>query len=159
MYGQAGACQVTEIGPLPGGRPDRRYYTLRPVDGAGVIYVPVDTQVWMEPVFSRQEAESLLGRAPAIGAWSPGAPGRLQQQEAQYRALFRRHSREALVGMLKTVERKRSQGRGRLGSVDDRYGRLAEKILSSELSVALALPLEEARRRLLLSVGGSPRTT
>ena len=61
--------------------------------------------------------------------------------------------------MLKTVERKRSQGRGRLGSVDDRYGRLAEKILSSELSVALALPLEEARRRLRLSVGGSPRAT
>ena len=59
VYGSTGVCRVAQIGPLKelsGADPDTLYYTLEPLCGTDIIYVPVDTQAFMRPVITRQQA-------------------------------------------------------------------------------------------------------
>ena len=55
VYDTAGVCRVEDIGVpegLPAAREGREYYKLSPVFGSGIIYIPVDTKVFMRPVIS-----------------------------------------------------------------------------------------------------------
>ena len=61
VYNETGVCRVEQIGPPAFNPRERRdYYTLTPLYGAGTIYVPVDSGVFMRLVLSREEAEALI---------------------------------------------------------------------------------------------------
>ena len=68
FYGSTGVCRVegTEKRPEKGG--GREYYVLKPTCQDGTIYIPVDTQVYMRPVISREEAERLIDTIPGVKA-------------------------------------------------------------------------------------------
>ena len=69
VYGSTGVCRVAQIGPLKelsGADPDTLYYTLEPLCGTDIIYVPVDTQAFMRPVITRQQALDLIDRIPTL---------------------------------------------------------------------------------------------
>ena len=74
VYDTAGVCRVEDIGVpegLPAAREGREYYKLSPVFGSGIIYIPVDTKVFMRPVISRQEAQEILEGAGLGGVGIP----------------------------------------------------------------------------------------
>ena len=67
IYGNSGICRVEDVGVpenYPIVRAGRLYYTLVQVFGSGTIYAPVDTQVYMRNILTKQEAETLIEQIP-----------------------------------------------------------------------------------------------
>lgn len=75
MYSETGVCRVEQIGPPPPFDPKakREYYTLSPMNCRETIYVPVDTQVFMRPILSREAAEELIDSSRP--RWTTGIIG------------------------------------------------------------------------------------
>ena len=84
VYSETGVCRVEQVGPPPfDPKTKREYYTLSPLNCRETIYVPVDTQVFMRPILSREAAEELIDRLPEI------QQARVDCQD--YRALAQRY--------------------------------------------------------------------
>ena len=147
VYGSTGVCRVEGFTGLdqPGENRGRRYYLLKPLWQDGVIYAPVDSEkVPMRPVMSREEAETLIDRMPGIPAAS--CQGNTAQALAQqYQSAVRQGGHQALIEMMKAIYRKRGQAEAknrRLGLVDERYMKQAERLLYGELATALGIPYD-----------------
>lgn len=148
VYGSTGVCRVEGVSRMdqPGGDRGKRYYVLKPLWQDGVIYAPVDSEkVPMRPVISREEAEALIDRMPAIpaAACRGGTPQALAQQ---YQSAVRDGGHQALIEMMKAIRHKRGMAESknrRLGLVDERYMKQAERLLYGELATALEIPYDE----------------
>ena len=147
VYGSTGVCRVEGYTGLdrPGEDRERRYYLLKPLWQDGVIYTPVDGgKVPMRPVMSREEAETLIDRMPGIPA--AACQGSTAQALArQYQSAVREGGHQSLVEMMKAIYRKRRQAEAknrRLGQVDERYMKQAERLLYGELAAALGIPYD-----------------
>ena len=147
VYGSTGVCRVEEITELNHTVRDRgrRYYVLKPLWQDGVIYAPVDSEkVPMRPVMSREEADTLIDRMPGIQAavCRGSTPQALAQQ---YQSAVKEGGHQALIEMMKAIYRKRGQAEAknrRLGLVDERYMKQAERLLYGELATALEIPYD-----------------
>ena len=148
VYGSTGVCRVEEVTKLdqPGGARGRQYYVLRPLWQDGVIYAPVDSvKVPMRPVISREEAEALIDRMPGIQA-AACRGGTAQALAQQYQTAVRDGGHQALIQMMKAIHHKRGQAESknrRLGMVDERYMKQAERLLYGELATALDIGFDE----------------
>lgn len=156
VYGGSGVCQVAAVGTPASTGCDRRrsYYTLRPLSGTETIYVPVDTHVSMRPVLTRQEADALILRLPALSECQVESQNPQLRSHA-YQASVRTNDSTELARLLKTIHHKGSDARraGRQpGKVDERYRKRAEELLYGELAIALGIPQDSVpqyiRRRL-----------
>ena len=142
VYGTTGVCRVEEIATPDLTRADRgrRYYLLRPLHQDGVIYAPVDSgKVAIRPVISREEAETLIDLIPSVRAEVCHAPT-MQALAQHYQSAVRSHNCRELLELTMSIYRKR-----RLGMVDERYMKQAERLLYGELSAALDIPYEEVQ--------------
>ena len=64
-YGNTGVCRVEEVGYPPDqspGRPGISTTKLAPLFETGMIYVPVDTPVFMRPVITQERGPGFSGR-------------------------------------------------------------------------------------------------
>lgn len=147
MYGSTGVCRVEEIAGLdqPGGDRGRRYYLLKPLWQEGVVYVPVDSEkAPMRPVMGRSEAEALIDRMPEIPA-AVCRGGTAQALAQQYQSAVRDGGHQALIQMMKAIYLKRGAAEAknrRLGMIDERYMKQAERMLYGELATALEIPYD-----------------
>lgn len=146
VYGATGVCRVEEITRLPGGDRKRMYYLLKPLWQDGVIYAPIDSEkVPMRTVISREEAEALIDQMPGIqAAVCRGAT--MQALAQQYQSAVRDGGHQALIEMMKAIYLKRGQAEAknrRLGMIDERYMKQAERLLYGELATALEIPFDE----------------
>ena len=150
VYGATGVCRVEEITAPDFTRADRgrRYYLLRPLHQDGVIYAPVDSgKVPIRPVISREEAEALIDLIPSIRAEACHAPT-MQALAQHYQSAVRSHNCRELLELTMSIYLKRRQAEAqkrRLGMVDERYMKQAERLLYGELSAALDIPYEEVQ--------------
>ena len=123
VYGTTGVCQVE-----------------------GVIYTPVDShKVPIRPVMSREDAEALIGQIPKIHAEAWKAPT-LQALTQKYQAAMQSSDSRDLVALTMSIYAKRTEAasrKRRLGMVDERYMKQAERLLYGELSAALEIPFED----------------
>ena len=147
VYGTTGVCRVEEISGLnqPGEDREKRYYRLRPLWQDGVIYAPVDSRkVSIRPVISREEAEDIIHRMPDIPA-AACRGGTAQALAQQYQSAVRDGGHEALIEIMKAIRRKQGLAEAknrRLGMVDERYMKQAERLLYGELAAALEIPYD-----------------
>lgn len=147
MYGEQGACEVLQIGPVAmhGIAKDRLFYTLRPVvGGGGTIYAPVDSPVFTRPVMSREDAERFLASIPGIQP-TYCTETKVTRADAFYKSIFSSHSSEALVALLKGLS---PEGNGRRHSLNLRMERVVKRardLLESELSAAMEISAGEAQ--------------
>ncbi len=148
VYDTAGVCRVEDIGVpegLPAAREGREYYKLSPVFGSGIIYIPVDTKVFMRPVISRQEAERLIRRIPEIRE-NLCESNNQKALENHYKEFLLTHDCEDLVQLIKTVYMKNKNlervGK-KAGKTDIQYMKRAMALLHEELSIALGIPTDE----------------
>ncbi|MBR3641465.1 MAG: CarD family transcriptional regulator [Oscillibacter sp.] len=149
VYGATGVCRVEAIlssSELGGAADGRTYYRLAPLYQSGTVYTPADNEkVPMRPVISREEAEALID---SISSRSPEAVcADTSQALAQYyHGVLHRPDCGALIELTMSIYRKRVQAEEqnrRLGSVDERYMKQAERLLFGELAVALDIPCED----------------
>ena len=148
MYGNVGVCRVEEVG-VPQGlsmtEEGRVYYTLTPVFGSGIIYIPVNANVFMRPVITEEQARQLILKIPQIQE-EPYYGKDQKGLEQSYRTSMNTHECEDLVQLIKNVyvkSQKLTQNGRKPGKTDLQYKKRAEELLHSELAVALDIPVEE----------------
>lgn len=154
IYGSSGVCVVTEICTPNFSREERgrKYYKLRPVYGTETIYAPVDTQTFMRPVITREEADALIARIPEIDE-QVCASHSITALRQQYEEFFRAHDCEAYISLVKGIYSKGQAGK-KLGQTDQRYMKRAEDVLYGELAVALDIAPNEVPAYIKAAIEG-----
>ena len=133
----------------------RPYYLMVPVsDAQAKIYVPVsDSYTDIRPVMEAGEAERLIREAGRIE--SPGISDD-RSRESVYKEAIRSGDPRKLMGIIKCMHTRKNE-RTRQGkkstALDERYYRLAEHALLSELSFVLKKSGDEIRNEILASAG------
>lgn len=148
VYGSCGVCRVEEVGPLKGAggvREKRDYYTLSPVFGSGVIYIPADTGVFMRSILTKEQVDGLIDRIPALEEKECDLSN-LRQLTEHYHAAFESHQCEELLLLIKALYQRGQntirQGR-RVGLTEMKYRKHAEELVHGEFAVALGIPYEQ----------------
>ena len=143
IYGENGVCTVESIGPLTmaGAPKEKLYYYLSPLIGSGTYFAPVDSGAYMRPVMSRAEAEALIDAMPGI---QPAIcnDNRFNHVDAFYKELFKQHSCEALVSIVKGLKSRMSDRKTKSSRAEATMKR-AKDILHGELSVALDIDVKD----------------
>ena len=155
IYGENGVCTVEKIDALPmaGSSRDKVYYHLSPFVGTGIYFAPVDSNVFMRPVMSREEAEALIAAMPGI-APAVCNDNRFNHVDAFYKDLFRQHSCEALVAIVKGLRQRMSERKTKSSRAEATMKR-AKDILHGELSVALGIDISEVEDYIAQSVAAA----
>jgi len=151
VYGSKGIFRVNDVTTLQldGIDKDRLYYVLAPVGGKqGTVYVPVDSnKTIMRCVISKDEADKLISEIPSIELiWVDND----KLRENKYKECINSCECREWVRIIKTLSA-RMKDRIREGkkvtATDERYYKMAEEYLYSELAIALSMPrndIEEA---------------
>jgi CarD family transcriptional regulator len=152
IYGENGVCTVSKVAPLESsGASDKLFYHLEPLIGSGVYFTPVDSGAYMRPVMSREEAEALIDAMPGI-APAICNDNRFNHVDAYYKELFRQHSCEALVAIVKGLRTRMATRKTRSSRAEATMKR-ARDMLHGELSVALGLELGEVESYITSRIG------
>lgn len=153
IYGENGVCTVESIGPLTmaGAPKDKLYYYLSPLIGSGTYFAPVDSGAYMRPVMSRAEAEALIDAMPGI---QPAicTDNRFNHVDAFYKELFKQHSCEALVAIVKGLHGRLAERKTKSSRAESTMKR-AKDILHGELSIALGIELTEVEDYIAQRIG------
>ena len=148
IYGKSGVCKVLAIGRLQmsGIDASRLYYTLKPVYTADTIYTPVDTDVFMRPAITRQQALGLIEQIPSIEqAMQPQHDLGSRELPEYYRSLMESHDCEDIVRLIITIyqrAREAQLNKRKTCQTDQNFMREAEETLYGELAVALNVPIQ-----------------
>ena len=150
IYSECGVCTVETIAPLDLSD-GRLYYHLQPLVGSGKYFSPVDSGAFMRPVISQEEAEALIAAIPDI---EPAVCNdtRFNHVDAFYKELFRKHTPEALVSIIKGL-RIRAMGKKAKSSRAEATMKRAKEALYGELSVALSIAYPETEEYVRNKIG------
>lgn len=143
IYGENGVCTVEKIAPLEmsGASRDKLYYSLCPLVGSGTFFAPVESGVFMRPIMSRAEAEAFIDTIPTI---EPAICNdtRFNHVDAFYKELFKQHTCEALVAVIKGLYERMSERKTKSSRAETTMKR-ARDILYGELSASLEIELSQ----------------
>ncbi len=147
IYGSSGVCKVEDITTMQmkDVPDDRLYYVLVPSgETGGKIFTPVDNQKTpMRRVMNREEATTLLEEIPQIEALGISSE---KAREETYRECMKSCDCRDWVRIIKTLYKRRIQ-RGAQGkkitATDEKYLRMAEHYLCSELQIPMEVPMEK----------------
>ena len=153
IYGENGVCTVEKIAPLEmsGVSAEKLYYYLTPLTGTGTYFAPVDSGAYMRPVMNRAEAEALIDAIPGI-APAVCNDSRFNHVDAFYKELFKQHSCEALVAIVKGLHGKLAERKTKSSRAESTMKR-AKDILHGELSIALGIELTEVEDYIAQRIG------
>ena len=153
IYGENGVCTVEKVAPLgmEGASQNKLYYHLTPLVGTGTYFAPVDSGAFMRPVMCRDEVEALIDAMPGI-APAICNDNRFNHVDAFYKELFRQHSCEALVSIVKGLHQRMTERKTKSSRAEATMKR-AKDMLHGELSVALDMELDQVEHYILSRVG------
>lgn len=159
VYGSSGICEVAEITTMDmeGIPKDKLYYVLCPYHQQGSkIFTPVENQkMKMRKILTEEEAEQLIEKIPKIEMlWIPND----KLREEKFKECIRSCECSEWICIIKTLylrmQERTAQGK-KVPAMDEKYKKLAEGHLYSELSLALGIPEKEMEdyitRRLTLA--------
>lgn len=158
MYGTTGVCRVESIDRpnLTGADCGKAYYHLKPLQQDGIIYTPVEnSKVSIRPVMTREEANALISQIPTIWAEACRALT-IQALTQHYQAAIHSGDRRELIRLMMSIYAKQKQAEAqkrRLGMVDERYMKQAERLLYGELAASLEIPFDQVQSYIARRVG------
>ncbi|MBR5419524.1 MAG: hypothetical protein IK115_00095 [Lachnospiraceae bacterium] len=152
MYGFSGACEIVEIGTLDFAGPDKVYYSLKPVyDARDTIYVPVAKEdEIVRKVIGKKKAQELIKQ---IG--ESGLKGELPDREGCEDILHSADGLEVsnLIRLLRNLRIQNKKNHKGLNIADAKLLTYAERIVTSEMAVSLAISMEDAMGMLNTALG------
>lgn len=160
LYGRTGVCRVEGIGTPPAQKKGGPCcYKLRALFSCSgeLIYIPVDTAVSIRPLIGKSEASRHLEqlaqmRSPSFSSRKPS------ELAAHYQELLATSRLEDCLLLLKEVflkEQDLARRKKKLGQVDTRYQKVAERLVCEEFAVALQTTPEAVKRQLYSVMGQS----
>jgi len=163
LYGRTGVCTIEEIGPVPSQKRDKQsYYKLRALFSTTgeLIYAPVDGAVSMRALIDREEASNYLARFSQLkpSAFTSRKPADLV---AHYQEVLASCQPEDCLLLLKEIYLKEKQlaaQKKKLGQVDIRYLKVAERLVCEEFAVALQTGPDSIKKRLCAAMSREPIT-
>ena len=145
VYGSIGVCRVDGFSHPDGGG-SKLFYCLSPLYQPGVIHTPVESEkVPLRSVMTAAAAEALLSQLTTIRV-EIYKERTIQQLAQKYQSVLQTGDPLQLLSLSLSVQQKRIQAEAqnrRLGMVDERYGRQAERLLFGELAVALDMSIDD----------------
>ncbi len=144
VYGTSGVCKVEDITTMDmeGISNERLYYVLSPMSqNGGKIFTPTDNQkTMMREVLSKEEADRLIRDIPEIEElWIANE----REREEKYKICMRSCDCREWIKIIKTLylrkQERMEQGK-KVTATDEKYLRMAEEHLYSELSIPLGIP-------------------
>ena len=147
VYGIHGVCTIIDVEIRRVDRKNIEYFVLEPIDQPGArFYIPTQSQAALSklrPVLSKTELDALLASAHThLDCWISDE----NQRKQKYRELINNADLAALIGMIRVLRQHRenqlASGR-KFHLCDENFLRDAQKVLSSEFSLVLGIPLEE----------------
>ncbi len=152
ICGKNGVCRVERIFNRANGsgRQPTAYYQLAAVFETGdeKIFLPVENSaVQLRRVITGEEAAHYLEQLPGMHP-QPVYSHRQAPLVEHYQQLSDSASPDKMLYLLKECYLKQEQAREhkkKLGLVDQRYLRLAERLVYGEFSVALGVPVEQVK--------------
>lgn len=149
IYGNDGICRVEDIRKMniPNIDVNKLYYVLKPLYNDGIIYSPIDTNVFMRPIITHEMALRLIDTIPniKIEVYNNNS---LRELNDYYKSLIQTHHCEGLIRLIKMVYMKKNNAisnRKKLGQTDENYMKYAENMLYGEFAAALEIPKEEVK--------------
>ncbi|MBO4360772.1 MAG: CarD family transcriptional regulator [Eubacteriaceae bacterium] len=143
VYSNTGVCKVVAVGTLEGFEEGLIYYTLKPVTRPETVFIPVDADVYVRKVISREEALELVDRIPTIKEDTATSGMDPRSLGEYYKKKMATHQSDELIRMIKTIyskgQRLARNGK-KLIKTDADYKKKAEDILYNELAIALDIP-------------------
>ncbi len=153
IYNESGVCVVQDIAPLSmqGADKNKLYYYLAPYVGSGTYFAPVEGNAFMRPIISGDEALAFIDTIPEI---IPAVcnDNRFNHVDAYYKELFRRHTNEALVSIIKGLFQ-RMAGRKTRSTRGEATMKHAKDILYSEFAAALDIEFEDVEGFIIKRLG------
>ena len=158
LYGRTGVCQIEDIGSPPSQKQDKQhYYKLRAVFSTSgeLIYIPVDSTVSMRPLIDSGKASGYLELVPRLEpkAFSSRKPAELS---AHYQEVLASGQPEDCLLLIKEIylkEKELTAHNKKLGQVDARYLKIAERLVCEEFAVALKTGSDSIKKRLYAAMG------
>lgn len=157
VYGSSGICKVSDIEKMKFSETDdeKEYYVLLPMGSVNSsVYVPVDNvRIVIRSVIDKEEAQKVIDEISDIEEIEIASD---KLREERYREWAKLCDLRKWVSILKTIcTRKKvrlEQGK-KITAVDDKYFRLAEDNLYSELSFALGMQKVEIEKEVRAIIG------
>jgi CarD family transcriptional regulator len=157
LYGNSGVYRVDARSPLrhiEGCDPEKPYYQLSSFHRRDLVYVPVDSAVFMRPLIGRKAAEALLKKAGTISGevCMSNDPKTVRKH---YHQVLETHDCEKLIGLIQSVnakERQAAKAGKHVGKTDQEYKKRAEELVCEELSAVLDLSIEDTQALLKRSL-------
>lgn len=152
LYGRTGVCRVEGVGTPHFQKSDGRiYYTLRSVFSTcgELIYVPVDTAS-MRPLIGCEEAAGCLALISQLKpeGFHSRKPAELT---AHYQEMLTSCRPKDCLLLIKEIYWKQKSAK-KLGQVDARYLKVAERLVCEELAAVLNTEPESIRKRLYSAI-------
>lgn len=123
---------------------DKEYYALAPINQKGAkIYIPVDNvHGRIRNIISKEDAIAFIKSMPDIDEQDIQNE---KMREQEYKAVILSGDNEKIASILKLIysrKQERAEQGKKLSSTDEKYFKLAEYMLFSELSFVLNVPRE-----------------
>ncbi len=146
IHTTGGICKVTDIAPLdmPGADKSRKYYFLVPIKERGSkVFVPVDNPAAIRKVMTDEEAWELIDEIPGIEEMQVEND---KMREAKYKEAIKSCDCRELIKIIKNLytrkEERLKEGK-KTTATDDKYFKIAEDNLFSELAFAIGKAKED----------------
>jgi CarD family transcriptional regulator len=158
--GITSVCRIANIAVLNFSGSDdgsKLYYVLKPLYQDCLIYNPVDnTDVFMRPVITKDEAEKLIDMIPEIKAEAFDGRG-LKEINEHYGAIIKTRDCAKLIELTMSVYVKKQVEPGfkrRYGTAENTFMKQAEDMLWGELAVALDIPKKQVPEYIAARISG-----
>jgi CarD family transcriptional regulator len=156
-YGRTGVCKITDLIQQEGKEASgaKQYYVLKPLSGSCTITTPVENgKVFMRSLISKQEAEHIIGLIPTIKVKAYHCRN-LQELSEHYNTYIDTHDCVELAKLTLSLYTKKQDAilqKRKIGTIDERYIKLAEDLLFGELSAVIGISRASLQQSIIAKV-------
>lgn len=150
-----GICEISDIVTMNMGSGDREYYVLVPIEeSTAKVFLPVDIAgKRIRPAMNTDDAWRLIKEIKAV---DEALIENEKEREKLYKEAINSRDPKQLISIMKALyvrKQKRLEEGKKTTAVDDRYFKLAEKQLYSELAFALGVEKSELNEIIEQNIG------
>ena len=157
VYGQNGICQVVDIThpDISGADSKRLYYVLIPERTRdSKLFCPADNdKIIIRKVVSEEEAKEIIAESKSL---EPLLISNDRMRDDSYKTVMKKCDLRQAIQIIKALlirKREREENGKKITATDERYLKMAEECLYSELSLATGMEKEQVKELIMANCG------